>query len=148
MRARTSHTYAAAVAEQVAVGIPDFLAEATYLRDELQAAPAMTSTLDIREEHARILRSVLREHLPKDARAYVFGSRARGGARRYSDLDLALEWHRPLGLDLLGRIAEALSESDLPYKVDIVDLMTADPSFRARITSECVPFDAASLTVR
>ena len=36
MRARTSHTYAAAVAEQVAAGIPDFLAEAMYLRDQLQ----------------------------------------------------------------------------------------------------------------
>jgi nucleotidyltransferase substrate binding protein (TIGR01987 family) len=36
MRARTSHTYAAAVAEQVAAGIPDFLTEATYLRDQLQ----------------------------------------------------------------------------------------------------------------
>ena len=70
--------------------------------------------------------SVLRTHLPKGARAYVFGSRARGGARQYSDLDLALEWDRPLGLDLIGRIAEALSESDLPYKVDIVDLLTVD----------------------
>jgi uncharacterized protein len=65
----------------------------------------------------------------------VFGSRARGGARQYSDLDLALEWDRPLGLDLIGHIAEALSESDLPYKVDIVDLATVDPAFRARIAA-------------
>lgn len=36
MRARTSHTYAAAIAEQVAAGIPDFLAEATHLRDRLR----------------------------------------------------------------------------------------------------------------
>jgi len=36
MRARTSHTYSAAVAEQVAAGIPDFLAEATYLLHQLQ----------------------------------------------------------------------------------------------------------------
>jgi nucleotidyltransferase substrate binding protein (TIGR01987 family) len=36
MRARTSHTYAAAIAQQVAAGIPDFLVEATYLRDQLQ----------------------------------------------------------------------------------------------------------------
>ena len=35
MRARTSHIYAAAVAQQVVSGIPDFLEEATYLRDEL-----------------------------------------------------------------------------------------------------------------
>jgi nucleotidyltransferase substrate binding protein (TIGR01987 family) len=36
MRARTSHTYASAVAEQVAAGIPDFLAEATHLVDQLR----------------------------------------------------------------------------------------------------------------
>lgn len=35
MRARTSHTYAAAVASQVATGIPDFLAEAAFLSDQL-----------------------------------------------------------------------------------------------------------------
>ena len=98
----------------------------------------MTATLDIRDDHAAILRRVLRQHLPAGARAFVFGSRAHGGARRYSDLDLALEWDRPLGLDLIGRIAEALSESDLPYKVDIVDLATVDPAFRTRIATECV----------
>lgn len=36
MRAPTSHTYSAAVAEQVVAGIPEFLAEVTYLRDQLQ----------------------------------------------------------------------------------------------------------------
>jgi nucleotidyltransferase substrate binding protein (TIGR01987 family) len=36
MRTKTSHTYAAAIAEEVAAGIPDFLAEAIWLGDELQ----------------------------------------------------------------------------------------------------------------
>ena len=62
--------------------------------------------LDMREEHVRILCDVLRRLLPKNARAYVFGSRVCGGARRYSDLDLALDWVRPLGFDVLGEIAE------------------------------------------
>jgi nucleotidyltransferase substrate binding protein (TIGR01987 family) len=35
MRARTSHTYAAAIAAQVVAAIPDFLTEATHLRDQL-----------------------------------------------------------------------------------------------------------------
>jgi predicted nucleotidyltransferase len=101
----------------------------------------MTPTLDLREDHAAIVRAVLREYLPRDAKAYIFGSRAHGGARRYSDLDLALEWGQPLGLDLLARIAEALSESDLPYKVDVVDVLTAEPAFKARLAAEWVPFD-------
>jgi len=36
MRARTSHTYATPVAMQVVNCIPDFLAEATHLRDQLR----------------------------------------------------------------------------------------------------------------
>jgi nucleotidyltransferase substrate binding protein (TIGR01987 family) len=36
MRARTSHTYSAAVAEQVVAGIPEFLEEATHLMHQLQ----------------------------------------------------------------------------------------------------------------
>lgn len=36
MRARTSHTYSAVIAAQVAAGIPDFLIEATYLLEQLQ----------------------------------------------------------------------------------------------------------------
>jgi nucleotidyltransferase substrate binding protein (TIGR01987 family) len=36
MRARTSHTYSAAIAEQVVAGIADFLSEALHLSDQLQ----------------------------------------------------------------------------------------------------------------
>ena len=99
----------------------------------------MTETIDMRPEHAAIVREILRRFLPPTARAFVFGSRAQGGARPFSDLDLAIECCRPLGLDLTGQIAEALSESDLPYKVDIVGLSTIDPSFRARIATDLVP---------
>jgi predicted nucleotidyltransferase len=104
----------------------------------------MTAVLDMQNDHVAIVRGVLRAYLPEGARSYVFGSRAHGGARRYSDLDLALEWKRPLGLDVIGQIAEALSESDLPYKVDIVDLAAVDPAFRKRVAADCValPIDA------
>ena len=36
MRSKTSHTYDAAIALQVVAGIPAFLAEAVFLRDELR----------------------------------------------------------------------------------------------------------------
>jgi predicted nucleotidyltransferase len=99
----------------------------------------VTAVLDLRAEHVAIVRGILRQHLPVGARVFVFGSRVHGGARRYSDLDLALEWDRPLGLERIGCIAEALSESDLPYKVDIVDLATVEAGFRARIAADWVP---------
>ena len=39
LRARTSHAYHAATAQKVAEAIPDFLAEAEFLRDELRKRP-------------------------------------------------------------------------------------------------------------
>jgi predicted nucleotidyltransferase len=100
----------------------------------------MTVVPEVGDQYAAIIRDVLRAYLPEGARAYVFGSRAHGGARPYSDLDLALEWERPLGLDVIGQIAEGLSESELPFKVDIVDLAVVEPAFRARIAGDFIPF--------
>lgn len=99
----------------------------------------MTAALDLRAEHLAIVRDILRAHLPSGTRALVFGSRAAGSARRYSDLDIALAGKAPLGLDVIATLAEALSESDLPYKVDIVDLATVDRGFRSRIEATAVP---------
>ena len=85
-----------------------------------------------------IVRTILRVRLPQNTRARVFGSRATASARRYSDLDLAFEGEEPLSLDVLGDVAEAPSESDLPYKVDVIDLRSADPVFRAIIEPDMV----------
>ena len=42
------------------------------------------------DEELAIVRDVLCAHLPKGARAYAFGSRVHGNARRLSNLDLAV----------------------------------------------------------
>ena len=44
----------------------------------------------------------------------------------------------PLGPDVLGEVAEALSKSDLACKVDVGDLRAVDPAFRALITADMV----------
>jgi len=98
----------------------------------------MNATLDVQPDHLMLVRKILRQHLPQGARALIFGSRAHGDARPYSDLDLALDAGRPLELDVLAELREAFSESDLPYKVDLIDLATVDPGFRARIEAGAV----------
>jgi uncharacterized protein len=90
------------------------------------------------EAELAIVRDILRSHLPPGIRAWVFGSRANGSARRYSDLDVALEGDCRLGPDLLGDVAEALAESDLPYKSDVIDLQAVEPSFRAIIEPDLI----------
>jgi predicted nucleotidyltransferase len=98
----------------------------------------MTRAIDLSLGERTIVQTILRTHLPPATRVWVFGSRATGTAVRYSDLDLALEGEKPLGPNVLGDVAEALSESDLPYKVDVIDLRSVDPAFRAMIEPEMI----------
>ncbi len=51
----------------------------------------------------------------------VFGSRVKGPAKRHSDLDLAVVGQGRLERSRLDRLAEAFSESDLPFRVDVLD---------------------------
>lgn len=98
----------------------------------------MTGAIALSPAEQAIVGDVLRAHLPPGTRVWVFGSRATGAARRYSDLDLALKGEGTLSADVLGDLTEALSESDLPYKVDVIDLRSVDSGFRTRIEQEMV----------
>lgn len=69
---------------------------------------------------------------------YLFGSWARGEARRSSDIDIAVDAPRPLPLGVMARLREALEESTVPYQVDTVELAETSPEFRERVRREGV----------
>jgi predicted nucleotidyltransferase len=75
------------------------------------------------------------------ARLFLFGSRARGDARRASDIDVALLPEAPLISGTLARIREALEESHIPYRVEVIDLSTVGEAFRRRVLAEGVPWN-------
>lgn len=79
------------------------------------------------------VQAILRAHLPAGARVWAFGSRAGGRVKAFSDLDLAIDAGRGLRAEERAALADAFRESDLPWKVDLVDWWTADAGFRARI---------------
>jgi uncharacterized protein len=82
---------------------------------------------------------ILNRYVP-EYEVWAFGSRVKGTetARKYSDLDLALITDRPLELSRLAELREAFSESDLPFKVDIIDWATTGEEFREIILSRYV----------
>jgi predicted nucleotidyltransferase len=85
--------------------------------------------LDIEADHLEMVLAILKKHLP-DREVWVFGSRAKGKAKRYSDIDLCVIGDAPLSLTELAGLSDDFSESDLPYKVDVVDWATTSDSFR------------------
>jgi type I restriction enzyme S subunit len=97
-------------------------------------------------DHRRLVLRILRAHLPDGAEAWIFGSRATGRARQYSDLDLAIDAGRPLTLDETARLSEAFRDSDLPYRVDIIDWNGINDRFRQLIAAQRIPLFAAERT--
>jgi predicted nucleotidyltransferase len=87
-------------------------------------------------DQRRLVLRILRAHLPDGAEAWVFGSRATGRARRYSDLDVAIDAGRSLMLDEEARLADAFCDSDLPYRVDLVDWHGIDDRFRRLVAAQ------------
>ena len=96
--------------------------------------------ISITPQELEIVRTILRRHVP-DRQVKVFGSRARGTARPYSDLDLAIMGAESLPLSTLASLAEDFTESDLPYKVDIVVWADIGESFRRAIRQDAVALD-------
>ena len=80
------------------------------------------------------LRHILASRLPAGVKVQIFGSRATGiRLKPHSDLDLLIVGPEKLPLLLLGDLREALSESDLPFSVDIVEAQYAEPEFLASL---------------
>ncbi len=66
----------------------------------------------------------------KKYNVFVFGSRVKGKARKFSDYDVGVVGREPLGFKKIAQINEELEESDLPYRVDVVDFSTVSKNFK------------------
>jgi uncharacterized protein len=83
---------------------------------------------------ARVL-DILRRCLG-DQRVYLVGSRARGPAKRFADIDLLIMNDQPLAPAERAILRDEFEESDIPFKVDLLEWPDLDPAFRIRIQKE------------
>ena len=108
-----------------------------------------SSLLDIHPDHLTVVRGILYRHVP-DRKVLAFGSRATWHAKDYSDLDLAILGNEPLPLSITSALADAFEESNLPFRVDLLDWARVNNDFRAIIVRDGInlwlPEDNQSLT--
>lgn len=97
--------------------------------------PLPLPDIEIEPHHWAIVADILEQQLP-DHEVWAFGSRARHSAKRYSDLDLVVISDEPLPLQQLARVNAEFSDSDLPWRVDLLDWATTGETFRNQI-SQC-----------
>lgn len=79
-------------------------------------------------QEALVREIVLRHASPDRNRPVVFGSRATGAARRYSDVDIGIAGE-PLSLRDLGLMREEFDNSSLPFVVDVVNFADMSDEF-------------------
>jgi type I restriction enzyme S subunit len=98
--------------------------------------------IDVRPDLWKIVRDILHKHVPRHE-VWAFGSRVNGTTKPYSDLDLAIISDKPLSLKVRSELADDFSESDLPWRVDVVDWATTGGAFRKIIEQHKVVMQAA-----
>lgn len=85
--------------------------------------------IDISPVHLETVKRILGEHVP-DCEVRAFGSRVTWTAKDHSDLDLAVVGAGTLDADTLRLLKEAFEESDLPFRVDVIDWHAISENFR------------------
>ena len=84
------------------------------------------------------MKAILRRALSgKPCMVYLFGSRATGAAQPTSDFDIAVLANEDISREL-SAARDILEESNIPFKVDVVDLRLAAPAFRLAVQTEGV----------
>ena len=87
--------------------------------------------LQMEPQDYQILQKILAKH---PYHFYAYGSRVKGTARKYSDLDLC--YREEIPLSVLSQIQEDFEESDLPFVVELVNWQHMRPRFREMISKD------------
>jgi len=91
--------------------------------------------IDLSPQHLETVRAILDRHVPR-CEVRAFGSRINGSAKNYSDLDLAVVAPSKLNPDTLRYLKEAFEESDLPFRVDVLDWNETSADFQKVIEKD------------
>jgi predicted nucleotidyltransferase len=87
------------------------------------------AAIDVKPEQLALLKTLLNREVPAKT-VWAYGSRVNGTAGPASDLDLVV--FDP-DTDSLANLREALSESDLPFTVDVMDWNMIPERFQKNI---------------
>ncbi len=79
----------------------------------------------IEEKHLEIINAILAKY---PYTFYAFGSRVKGAPKKFSDLDVCFIEKIPIIEK--NHLEEDFEESDLPYKVDLLDWYQCDEAFQ------------------
>lgn len=101
--------------------------------------------IDLQPRELELVLKILKTHLPH-CDVWAFGSRVTGrGVKKHSDLDLVVVGRNQIPVDKIFSLSEAFQESDLSFRVDVLDWCCLSKEFQKIIKSENFVIQSAVL---
>ncbi len=97
------------------------------------------------QEYEVLFKTLIQPLIDQGARVWVFGSRARGDYRPFSDVDILYELSsdQPLPKGFLFELKDSMDNSNFPYKVDLVERKEVAKSYRDQVEQDKVRVESA-----
>lgn len=92
-------------------------------------------TLDLEDRYKEFIINSILKIIP-NVEIYVYGSRVKGTAVKYSDVDIALKSEEEIPFDTVLKLKAFFNDSTFPYMVDIIDLNSISENFKNRIQKD------------
>ena len=96
----------------------------------------------LEDRYLEIIKDILNKYSELDKHSvFIFGSRALGSAQKFSDVDVGIKGDRPIEYSVISRLVDDFEESDLPFRVDVVDFSKTDERFRSVSEKATIPLN-------
>ena len=95
--------------------------------------------INLHSDHENLIKKILKKHVPKKE-VWAFGSRVKQTAKSSSDLDLVIISDKRIPSKTMTLLTLNLEESDLPFKVDILDWCQISDEFKKVIQNQYIVF--------
>lgn len=94
-----------------------------------------TNTIHISDIQLQIAKTILKKNISDNTLIWIFGSRVSSNYKPYSDLDIALQntSNKTISLKTLASIKADFIDSDLPWKVDVIDYNSISGIFKQNV---------------
>jgi len=92
--------------------------------------------IDLDEKYIKFIKDTINSYL-QNYKIYIFGSRAKNKAKKYSDIDIALD-STELTKEIKTKIIFDIENSTFPYEIDIVDLNAVSREFKSLIENDLI----------
>ncbi len=98
--------------------------------------------IDLAQQHLNQVRQILLAKQPT-VPAFVFGSRATGKAKPFSDLNLMLKPAQALSWLNMCELRQAFEDSTLPITVDVLDWNACSDGFKQMVEPQLLALSSA-----